>query len=102
MNAGPRAPTSALFSEEAGVRYEDLRRHIIEGFGSRPRLGLAVLVREGLAAWITTCATTSTAVALTPDPSDGAVLRLANDAHGAVVHVLAAMALHRIDRRDAP
>ena len=99
MNAGPRATTSALCSEEAGGRYEDLRRHIIEGFGSRPRLGLAVLVREGLAAWITTWTTTSTG---RDDPSDGAVRRLANDAHGELVHVLAAMALHRIDRRDAP
>ena len=102
MNARPCATTSARFSEEAGGRYEDLRRHIIEGFGSRPRLGLAVLVREGLAAWITTWATTSTAVVSTPDPSDGSVLRLANDAHGDLVHVLATMALHRIDRRDAP
>lgn len=102
MTTGPSATMLALVSAEMVVRYEDLRRHITDGLGSRPRLGLAVLVREGLAAWITTCATTSTSVAPRPDPSEGAVLRLADDAHADLVHVLAAMALHRLDRREVP
>jgi len=96
VTAGPDAAVSA----EVAVRYEDLRRHILDGGGSRPRLGLAVLVREGVAAWITTCATVSRAVAPAPDPSDGAVLRLADGVHGDLVHVLAAMALYRLERRN--
>jgi hypothetical protein len=62
-----------------------------------------VLVREGLAAWITTCvAATATAVGPIRDPSGGAALRLIDDAHADLVHVLAAMALHRYDRRNVP
>lgn len=94
MTAGPDVAVSA----EVAVRYEDLGRHILDGGGSRPRLGLAVLVREGVAAWITTCAMVSYAMAPAPDPSDGAVLRLADGVHGDLVHVLAAMALHRLER----
>ena len=97
MNAGPAAATPA--SEEIVVRYEDLRRHIIEAFGSRPRLGLAVVLREGLAAWMTICAPAASAVLPAPDPSDGAAHRLSDEAHADLVHVLTAMALHRFDRR---
>jgi hypothetical protein len=32
--------------------YEDLRRRVIAGGGSGSRLGLALLLREGIAAWI--------------------------------------------------
>jgi hypothetical protein len=101
MNAIVGPPPTPVCHELVG-RYEDLRRHILEGVGSRPRLGLPVLLREGLAAWITTCATTATAMPLPRDPSDGAALRLADDGHAALVHVLAALALHRFDRKEAP
>ncbi|MBI3458153.1 MAG: hypothetical protein HY002_20455 [Candidatus Rokubacteria bacterium] len=101
MNAFAGPPPTRVGDELVG-RYEDLRRHIIEGVGSRPRLGLTVLLREGLAAWIITCATTATAMAPARDPSDGAALRLADDGHADLVHVLAAMVLHRFDRREAP
>ncbi len=97
MNAGPVAATPA--SEELVVRYEDLRHHIIEGFGSRPRLGLAVVLREGLAAWITTCAPAAQSAVPASDPSDGVAHRLGDEAHADLVHVLTAMALHRFDRR---
>lgn len=97
MNAGPAAATPA--SEEILIRYEDLRRHIIEGFGSRPRLGLAVVLREGLAAWMTVCAPATSPVLPAPDPSDGAAHRLSDEAHADLVHVLTAMALHRFDWR---
>ena len=97
MTAGPAAATPA--SEEIIVRYEDLRHHIIEGFGSRPRLGLAVVLREGLAAWMTVCAPTASAALPAPDPSDGAAHRLSDEAHADLVHVLTAMALHRFEGR---
>jgi hypothetical protein len=97
VNTGPAAFTPA--AEEIVVRYEDLRRHIIEGFGSRPRLGLAVLLRDGLAAWMTVCAPVASAVRPAPDPSDGAAHRLSDEAHADLVHVLTAMALHRFDGR---
>ena len=96
MTAGPAAAT--LASAEIVVRYEDLRRHIIEGVGSRPRLGLAVVLREGLAAWMTVCAPAASAVLPAPDPSEGAAHRLSDEAHADLVHVLTAMALHRFDR----
>jgi hypothetical protein len=98
---GPPATPTRVGHELVG-RYEDLRRHIIAGGGSRPRLGLTVLLREGLVAWITTCATPAPAMEPYRDPSAGAALRLADNGHADLVHVLAAMALHRFDRREAP
>ena len=97
MNAAPAWPPPA--SAELVVRYEDLRRHIIEGVGSRPRLGLAVVLREGLAAWMTVCAPAASPVLPAPDPREGAAHRLSDEAHADLVHVLTAMALHRFDRR---
>ena len=98
MTAGPAAATTPA-PEEIALCYEDLRRHIIEGFGSRPRLGLAVVLREGLAAWMTVCAPAASAVLPAPAPSAGAAHRLSDEAHADLVHVLTAMALHRFDRR---
>lgn len=102
MTAGGGTATLDLVSEDTVARYEELRRLTAEGAGSRPRLGLAILVREGLAAWIATCATPRVSLGPSPDPRDGTARRLADDAHAEVVHVLAAMALHRYDRRDLP
>jgi hypothetical protein len=99
VNAGPAAATTPA-SKDIVLRYEDLRRHIIEGFGSQPRLGLVVVVREGLAAWMTVCAPAASAVLPAPEPSAGAAAHRRSDAaHADLVHVLTAMALHRFDRR---
>lgn len=103
MTAAAGSPPPAIrVGDELAGRYEDLRRHMLAGGGSRPRLGLTVLLREGLAAWITICATPAPAMAPGRDPSAGAALQLADDGHADLVHVLAAMALHRFDRRGAP
>ncbi|MFN2506965.1 MAG: hypothetical protein ABR540_22595 [Acidimicrobiales bacterium] len=67
-------------------RYEQLRRRALEGAPDGFRLGLAVLQRQGMAAWIN--AWKELAYAFPPQ-------RPTNDAHGsdAVVAVLASMAL---------
>jgi len=68
-------------------RYEQLRRHALDGEPSGWRLGLAVLQRRGVAAWARAWRSTVGPVAPVPPPVAGPV----DDA--GVVGVLAAMAL---------
>lgn len=90
----------SLAPETLVARYEELRRRIVDGSGWSSRLGLAVLLREGLAAWITAWATAPGPAVVAP-PLDAAC-RLADDRHAELVHVLAGMALQRLDRRTVP
>jgi hypothetical protein len=71
------------------ARYEDLRRWIVDGAGGGSRWGLALLRREGLAAWSATWAAAPGAAVVDPRPE---VARRLPDAHHAdVVRVLASM-----------
>jgi hypothetical protein len=97
------APRPLPGAAEAMVRqYEELRRRALDGSGWTSRLGLAVLVREGLAAWITTWATVPVPPSSTPDPSHGAALRLADDRHAEIVRLLAGLVQPWLDRRPVP
>ena len=80
------------------VRYEELRRHAVERQIVAGRFGLAVLLRQGLAAWVeqwskmpapTPCAENST-----PSP-------LAESTSADVINVLAAMALGHLQEVHA-
>ena len=69
-------------------RYEDLRRRVLYGEPDGHRLGLAVLLRQGVAAWMQAWDGISPAPARTPAPGpqpDGDVQTM--------VAVLASMAL---------
>lgn len=102
MSAGraevPRPPAA----EALGARYEELRRWIVDGSGWSSRLGLAVLLREGLAAWIAACAMVSVPGLAAATPPSDAACRLPDDRHAELVHVLAGMALPWLDRRIGP
>ena len=74
------------------ARYEELRRHAVERQILAGRLGLAVLLRQGLAAWVEQW---SEMPAATPAPSAriSSASPLPDDASADVINVLAAMAL---------
>ena len=82
------------------ARYEDLRRWIGDGAGPGSRWGLALLRREGLAAWITTWAAAPSAAPVAPHPEMARHLPETHQA--ALVRVLAGMTLLRLDGRRAP
>ncbi len=101
MSAGaaavrPEGPADALVA-----RYEDLRRWIVDGAGAGSRWGLALLRREGLAAWIATWAAAPGAAAVDPRPE--VARRLPDERHADVVRVLASMTtLLMLNGRRAP
>ena len=73
-------------------RYEELRRHAVERQILAGRLGLAVLLRQGMAAWVEKWSKMSAPM---PAPS-GETSRpcpLPDDTSADVINVLAAMAL---------
>ena len=90
MSAPPRQNAPAHVT-----RYEELRRHAVERQILAGRFGLAVLLRQGLAAWVEQYSKMPTPV---PAPS-AEISRpspLPEDTCAEVINVLAAMALGHI------
>jgi hypothetical protein len=75
------------------ARYEALRRWIVDGAGGSSRWGLALLRRQGLAAWIATWAAAPGAAAVV-DPRPEVARRLPDERQADVVRVLASMTTH--------
>ena len=73
-----------------GAAYEALRRSVLAGLSGGGHVGLVLLLREGLAAWMT-----SGAVGAAPVEAERRVAPpvLSNEIDAAVVHMLANMAL---------
>ena len=95
-----RLNTSTQSAAELTTRYEVLRQRAIERYADVVRPGMALLLRQGVAAWMQV----SCEVAATPapdiDPAPGAGTRSclpSNAVTVEVVHVLAAMALQHIE-----
>jgi len=72
------------------ARYEELRRHAVERQILAGRLGLAVLLRQGLAAWVEQW---SKVPAPAPSTERSRPSPLSDDNSADVINVLAAMAL---------
>ena len=72
------------------ARYEELRQHAVERRVLASRLGLAVLLRQGLAAWVEQWSKVS---APTPSTERCRPSPLSDDTSADVINVLAAMAL---------
>lgn len=85
--------SQATISDEAAAcmrAYEALRSNVLAGTSAGGHAGLVVLVRQGLAAWMArrlACACMAPAEARTASPLVG------EEIHGAIVRVLASMAL---------
>lgn len=76
------------------ARYEELRRHVLDQGGTESRLGLTLLLRQGLAAWSEAQRACSLPrVRAVESRSDDL---LPDDARTEVVHVLTNMALSNL------
>ena len=100
MSAGAAAIAPEGAADALVARYEDLRRWIVDGAGGSSRWGLALLRREGLAAWLATWAAAPGTVVVDPRPE--VACRLPDARHADVVRVLAGMTLLRLNGRSAP
>jgi hypothetical protein len=80
-------------------RYEELRERVLRGATAGCRLGLALLLREGMAGWMEAWGRCADPSPRTPSPA------ASTPAHDGVrselVHVLAAMALGGLGRAGA-
>lgn len=95
--ASPRAVLDDLDADPLTDGYERLRAVVLGGAPDAHRLGLAVLARQGLAAWMTLWSQTPTPATVsatrrspTAEPDDP------GSADSEIVRVLAAMALAHI------
>jgi hypothetical protein len=82
---------STPVSAAHAVHYEELRQQAVERRVPAGRLGLAVLLRQGLAAWVELGSKVSRPSPVWPNET--APCPLPGDASGEVIHVLATMAL---------
>ena len=100
MNADPNtAPQEQPAAPEAG--YEQLRTHVVTRPFTTGRLGMAVVIRAGMAAWIEQW---SKVPASTPSRSHSPSPKVAPLPEAAcphVVHVLSAMALGHLREATA-
>jgi hypothetical protein len=82
--------------------YEHLRSRVLSGSALNRRLGLVVLLREGIAAWMARGIAGPAPVEVedNPHPRDEAHL-LSDEIHAGVVHVLASIALARKEEARA-
>ena len=75
--------------------YEQLRRHVLTALPGGGRFGLAVLLREGVAAWIEHCAANplpASPTGLGPVPCSA----IAPPLYAGIVQILASITLNRI------
>ncbi len=81
---------SATLSEA----YEQLRRHVLTALPGGGRFGLAVLLREGVAAWIEHCATNP--LRASPTGLAPVCSAIAPPLYAGIVQILASITLNRI------
>ena len=74
--------------------YEQLRRHMLAALPGSGRFGLAVLLQEGVAAWIERCAA-DVASNSPARPGGEAPIVLTPPLHAGLVQILASIALSR-------
>lgn len=85
-----------------GVAYEGLRRSVLGDAPFGGHVGLVLLRREGLTAWMAEAAPGAASVEPPGHPERGAAAARVSDAiHAAVVRVLASMALSGLKEKRA-
>lgn len=85
-------------ASEHAVRYEALRCYAIERHGPVVRLGLAVLLRQGVAVWMEAWSKLPAPVAHTTKDDTARLLPCSDSSSTQVVRILAAMALEHIQQ----
>jgi len=99
MIIGPtqaQATASGSTASEYSARYEALRRHVIEHSLTTARDGLAVLLRQGVVAWVQALSQLPAWPPRPPQKEPTQPWPLADGASAEVVRVLAAMTLEHI------
>ena len=76
----------------AAAAYERLRRHMLQGSPGGGGFGLAVLLREGVAAWIDRCAACPAPSMNANDAAAAPPIRLPSQFHAGLVQILASLA----------
>ena len=77
----------------AVAAYEQLRRHMLAGSPGGGRFGLAVLLREGVAAWIDHCCQVAESSTNTDETVTVAPPTVPPQLHAGIVQILANIAL---------
>jgi hypothetical protein len=86
------ADATSSSGDSPAAEYEELRSHVRAGSAFGSHLGLVLLLREGLAAWMARCS--ATRVEPTANPERPAVAPVVTDEiHAGLVRVLANIAL---------
>jgi hypothetical protein len=84
-----------------GAAYEELRRRVLTGSAVAGARGLVLLLRDGLAAWMSHVTPGATVSERAEPPDRGAAAPRVSDAlHAAVVCVLTSMALDGLKARS--
>ena len=99
MTASHTAPPGR---DPFGAAYEELRRHVLAGAPFGGHSGLALLLREGIVAWMARGSAGAAPVEPAADPDRRGAAPIGSDEiHAAVVRVLASMALGRLGEVSA-
>ena len=98
MSRQPRPVTSEQNASEHAARYEALRRHATEHRGGVARHGLAVLLRQGVAAWMDVASQVPAPALRSAKDDARSPPPLPGDSSAEVVRVLAAMTLEHIQQ----
>ena len=96
------APAALTGHDPFGAAYEALRRSVLGDAPFGGHVGLVLLLREGLTAWMAQAAPGAAPVEPTAPPERCAAAARVSDAiHAAVVHVLVSMALGGLKEKSA-
>lgn len=80
--------------DESAAAYEELRNRVLSRCTSGGHVGLLLLLREGMAAWMARCCTRAVpSVAPVALTERAAVALVSDETHASIVQVLASMAL---------
>jgi len=101
MSRSPRAISSEPCTSECAIRYEELRNQATERHAPVVRHGLAVLLRQGMAAWMDAWSKVPTPPPRSAKDNRSKPCPVPDGSGAEVVHVLAAMALGHLQEVDA-
>ena len=98
MSKQPHATASEQSASAHAARYEALRRHVMERQGAIAGYGLAVLLCQGVAAWMDVVPKAPAPARRSAQDNTGRPAPLFGGSNAEVVHVLAAMTMEHIQQ----
>ncbi len=98
MSRQPRLVISEQNASEHAARYEALRHQQIECQGAIAGYGLAVLLRQGVAAWMVVASQVPAPARCSAQDNTARSAPLSGGSNAEVVHVLAAMTMEHIQQ----